>query len=79
MKKENEIIPVQKPQRSAIVFETIFGNKAQIFIDNIEEMIWYPAGIVDIYTLRMHYFVKMDATEFDRLLQIKGLKCDNAL
>lgn len=57
-----------------MVLETIFGNKVQLFVDNIEEMVWYPAGIADIYTARMHYFVKMDALEFDRLLRLRGNK-----
>jgi len=68
-KEEPIIVPAE---RTAIAFETIFGNKVQLFVDNIEEMIWYPAGIADIYTVRMHYFVKMDAQGFERLLELRG-------
>ena len=74
-KKKNEEKPlVALEQRTALVFETIFGNKVQLFLDNIEEMIWYPAGIADIYTAHMHYFVKMSALEFDSLLKLRGSK-----
>ena len=72
-KKEEEPL-VGQNLRTALVLETIFGNKVQLFVDNIEEMVWYPAGIADIYTVRMHYFVKMDALDFDRLVTLRGNK-----
>lgn len=74
-KKEEQEEPLREQQeRIGMVLETIFGNKVQLFVDNIEEMVWYPAGIADIYTARMHYFVKMDALDFDRLLKLSGNK-----
>lgn len=72
-KKEEEPL-VEQYRRTALVLETIFGNKVQLFVDNIEEMVWYPAGIADIYTVRMHYFVKMDALDFDRIVTLRGNK-----
>lgn len=74
-KKEEQKEPlVEQQRRIGIVLETIFGNKVQLIVDNIEEMIWYPAGIADIYTARMHYLVKMDALDFDRLVTLRGNK-----
>lgn len=74
-KKEEQEEPLREQQeRIGMVLETIFGNKVQLFVDNIEEMVWYPAGIADIYTARMHYFVKMDALDFDRLVTLRGNK-----
>lgn len=74
-KKEEQKEPlVEQYRRTGLVLETIFGNKVLLSVDNIEEMVWYPAGIADIYTAHMHYFVKMDALDFDRLVTLRGNK-----
>ena len=71
-KKKDEEPLVALQHRTGLELETILGNKVQLFVDNIEEMIWYPTGIANIYTARMHYFVKMSALEFDQLVKIRG-------
>ena len=61
---------VKEPQRTrvAITFQTIFGNTARVFVDNIEELIFHPTNIAEIITDTRRYIVPMEKTDFDILL-----------
>lgn len=65
--KEQGLVTDQ-PGRTGIVIETILGNKVQLFIDNIEELVFHrSAEIVFIYTRFQYYICKMDEESFERL------------